>query len=349
MNILEITSNINSNHYQRIIDIAERSDAIYIISPFLMESFDSVIQDFKEKGVDEVHLVTTLNVDSNIQRKVLALHSFYTSCTEAGIKYHIYEDGALHGKIYIGMLDGDYECGMLSSANFTAKGLYKNHEWGIWIEDIETLKALKDEVFSVCSEPLTTDELFGIFKKVDDYFKLKPITEPPRIDLSIKEFIRYRNSKPVRSEKIKRLHPDCRYVLKPVGSSSDPFIDGRKPSEISHVSDTYVKYIHEGAILIYYGIGASRFLGCYEVISPPEKTGTYDRWPWEIRTRNLYPNYSDNWERFENAFSRVNREYPDGAKDMNKIKVSWGAIPISEDFGKYLVGIIEEGSKSYEG
>jgi hypothetical protein len=26
---------------------------------------------------------------------------------------------------------------------------------------------------------------------------------------------------------------------------------------------------------------------------------------------------------------------------MNKILVSWGAIPISEDFGKYLVSIIE--------
>jgi hypothetical protein len=43
----------------------------------------------------------------------------------------------------------------------------------------------------------------------------------------------------------------------------------------------------------------------------------------------------------EKAFARVKREFPDGTKDMNKILVSWGAIPISEDFGKYLVSIIE--------
>jgi len=325
-------------------DIAERSDTIYIISPFLMESFDSVVKDLKNKGISEIHLVTTLKVDATIQQKVNSINSFCTSCKLAGIKHYIYEDGELHGKIYIGMFNGEYECGVLSSANFTNRGLYNNHEWGIWIEDIEILKTLKNEVISVCSEPLTDEEISGIVKKVDEYFKSKPLIEQPKIELSIKEFIRYKKEEFIYNETYKQLHPDSRYVIKPVGSRADPFIDGRKPSEILHVSDKYAKYVHEGAILIYYGIGAAKFLGCFEVISPPERTGEYEPWAWEIKTRNLFPDYSNNWENFEKAFSRVKREFPAGMKDMNKIQVSWGAIPISEDFGKYLVGIVEKGA-----
>ena len=130
---MKITSNVNSNHYHRIMDIADRSDTIYIISPFLMESFDSVIQDFKNRGICEVHLVTTLNVDANIQRKVNSINSFCTSCTLAGINHYVYDDLDLHGKIYIGILNGKYECGVLSSANLTNRGLYTNHsgEFGL--------------------------------------------------------------------------------------------------------------------------------------------------------------------------------------------------------------------------
>ncbi|MDR2570294.1 MAG: hypothetical protein LBD23_08360, partial [Oscillospiraceae bacterium] len=94
-------------------------------------------------------------------------------------------------------------------------------------------------------------------------------------------------------------------------------------------------------ILIYYGVGAKKFLGCFEVISPPELTGQLEKWPWEIKTKNLLPEYSDNWEKSEYTFSRVKREFPDSEKDMDKIKCRWGAIPISDEFGKYLVGIIE--------
>jgi len=308
-----------------------------------MESFDQVIHEFKRKEIIEVHLVTTLSVDVNLQRKVNALHSFCKSCTAMGIKCSVYEDGELHGKVYIGLHNGVYECGMLTSANFTNKGLKDNHEWGIWIDDKEILKSLHDEVFNVCSEPLTSDDISGIVKKVDDYFTRKPVIEQPKIELSIKEFIR---RKKIRiPQKNKLLHPESRYVIKPVGSSADPFVDGRKPDEITHVSDRYVKYVNEGAILIYYGIGAAKFLGCFEVIAPPERTGRYKEWPWEVKTKNLFPEYSDNWERSEKAFSRVKREYPSEIKSMNKIQWQWGAIPISEDFGSYLINSIEKDSQ----
>jgi len=328
-------------------EIADRSDTIYIISPFLMESFDRVIQDFKNKGVKEVHLVTTLNVDANIQRKVNALHSFCMSCTAAGIKHYIYEDAALHGKIYIGTLDGEFSYGMLTSANFTNKGLYTNHEWGLWIEDKITLRALKDEVFNMCSKPLTNEDIFGIKKKVDDYFKKKPDMELPKIELTIKEFIKYKKKRPVDLQRNRLLQPNNRYVIKPVATTKDPYKKGRKPNvdiEITHVSDDFVKYINDGAFLILYGIGSGKILGLFEVLFPPVYTGE-GAYPWAITTRNLYSNYSENWYSFEKIRSRTKREYPEGIKTLNLIQWGRGAIPVDEKFGKYLISIIKEGNE----
>jgi len=184
-----IINNLSGNHYQRIIDMLENADTLYIISPFLMESFDTFFDKLKNTSVENIHLITTLKSnDTDLLRKANTLHSFCSLCHTHGIHFHIYADNKLHGKIYIAANNDEYTCGILTSANFTDSGLNRNHEWGVWIDDSETLEELLDDVFSVCSEPLSDESITGIIQKVDDYRKAMPDSKPPTLDISIDEF-----------------------------------------------------------------------------------------------------------------------------------------------------------------
>ena len=190
---MDIINNLSGNHYQRIIAMFENADTLYIISPFLMESFNTFFDKLKNTSIETIHLVTTLKSnDADLLRKANALHSFCSLCHTHGIHFHIYADNKLHGKIYIAANNGELTCGILTSANFTNSGLglgkNGNHEWGVWIDDSETLEELLEDVFSICSEPLSNESITGIIQKVDDYRKAMPDSKPLTLDISIDEF-----------------------------------------------------------------------------------------------------------------------------------------------------------------
>ena len=342
-----IINNLSGNHYQRIMDMAENADTLYIVSPFLMESFDTFFCKLKETGVKNIHLVTTLKDNSvDLFRKAIALDSFRTLCVDNGIKFEIYNDKKLHGKIYVASKNGIYTCGMLTSANFTESGLNRKHEWGLWVDDPQTLKTLIKEVFSVCSKPLSSDNISGIINKVDNYLKTNVEPEQPKLDLSVSEFL---DSSITVSDK--------RYFIKPVGYTGHPFPETeRLDSSVATLefSKRKPRAIRVGDILICYAVGSTKLLGLFEVTTPPTFSGNdEERWPWLVQAKNLCPAYSENWTLYNNTLSKVKDEFTvdapitySGGKTLGALQYGSDKIRLTKCFADHLIQIIERDAKS---
>lgn len=344
---MNIINNISGNHYQRMIDIAKNGDTLYIVSPFLMESFDTLFCEFKDMGIKNIHLITTLkskNVD--LLRKANSLHSFCSLCVANGIQFHIYVDNKLHGKIYASSKNGRYTCGMLTSANFTESGLNHNHEWGLWLDDTKTLEVLINEVFSVCSKALSCDNISGIIKKVDDYFNAMLEPEQPKLDLSIDEFIDFGT-----------IVSDTRYFIKPVGYSTSPYPESsRLDTNIATMrfSKRKPRAVRVGDILICYAVGTTKILGYFEVLTLPAFAGDEEeRWPWSVQAKNLCPSYSENWVQHNNTLASVKDAYHveapityNGGKTLGALNFGADKIRLTEQFADHLIKIIERDSIS---
>lgn len=343
---MNIINNLTGNHYQQIIDMAKKSDTLYIISPFLMESFAPLFYEFKNMDIKKIYLITKLkNNDMDLLKKANALHSFCTLCVKNGIQYEVYIDNKLHGKMYIASKKGTLTFGILSSANFTESGLNHNHEWGVRIEDPQILKVLIEEVFSVCSKPLGKDNLTAIIEKVDQFFKTQLEPEQPKLDLTISEFIDFDTGV-----------TDIKYFLKPVGWSEEPYSENSRLNtniENLYFSKRKPRAVQVGDIIICYAVGTTKLLGYFEVITSPVYSGDdRERWPWSVQAKNLCPLYSENWVNYDNTLAKVKDSFNlnetityIGGKTLGGINYGSDKIRLNKRFAEHLIGIMESSTK----
>jgi len=352
MNEISVINNLSSNHYQHILDISKNADTLYIISPFLMESFDTIFSELRDMNISHIHLVTTLkNNNMDLLKKANSLHSFCSLCTQSNIKFNIYVDNKLHGKIYATSKDGVFADGILTSANFTDSGLNRNHEWGILIDNADMLEMLVDEVFSVCSKPISNTSISGIIEKVDDYFKTKQEPNVPKLDLTVDEFIDFG------TEITETDRPsDIRYFIKPRGSADSPYsIHSKIDSDIVTLEFAKRKprAVRIGDILICYAVGVTNLLGYFEVLTEPALTGDEDdRWPWTVQAKNLCPAYSDNWYSHNNTLPGARDKFTadepityNGGKTLGALNYGSDKIRLSERFARHLIQTIEDCAK----
>lgn len=348
---MHIINNLSGNHFQRLIGIARNSDTLHMVSPFLMESFDQLFDELKDSGVKHIHLVTTLKSnDMDLLRKANALHSFCSGCVLNGIQYQVYVDNKLHGKIYIASKNGAPTFGILTSANLTESGLNRNHEWGLWLDDPKIMRELLNQVFSVCSQPLSEEDIQGVIEKVDQYLKTRAEPERPKLDLSVSEFIHY----PQASEE-----SDIRYFIKPLGTQEHPHPETHTLSseeEWLRFAKRKPRAVRVGDILICYAVGTAKLLGYFEVTGPPfflDKEG--ERWPWSVQAKNLCPAYSEHWARHNNTVTGCRNLLPAdeavtyvGGKTLGALNYGSDKIRITERFAKHLIGIIDKAAESAE-
>ena len=344
MNEIGIINNLSSNHYQHILGISENADTLYIISPFLMESFDTILSELRDMSIKHIHLVTTLkNNDMDLLRKANALHSFCSLCAHSNIKFNVYIDNKLHGKIYATSKDGVFTGGIITSANFTDSGLNRNHEWGVRINGSDVLKTLIDEVFSVCSKPISHTSISGIIKKVDDYFKTKQEPNIPKLDLTLDEFIDFGTEIAASDNS-----SDIRYFIKPRGSADSPYQISNKidPDIVTlEFARRKPRAVRIGDILICYAVGVTNLLGYFEVLTEPELTGDEDdRWPWTVQAKNLCPAYSDNWYSHNNTLPGARDKFTaddpityNGGKTLGALNYGSDKIRLSERFARHLI------------
>jgi len=192
---MKIISNTSGNHLAEIVRIARESDKLYIVSPFLMESFEMFFDAIDGSTVKEIALITILkDNDPDLLQKANSFRSFLSLCQERSLRCSLYIDNILHGKAYLGEKNGVLVQGILSSANFTHSGMNRNHEWGVLFDDEAMLRALLQEVLSACSLPLPEATIKDIVNCIDAYTRTHSVLPKPTIKLPVSSLLALRDT-----------------------------------------------------------------------------------------------------------------------------------------------------------
>ncbi|MEK3702892.1 phospholipase D family protein [Paenibacillus sp. FSL R7-0198] len=344
---MRIINNVDSNHFNELKKLAVGADEIHIISPFLMEDFDDIFAEIIIPAkIKRLVLITTLkDNDPDLIKKANSLHSFSTCCVRGSIVFGIHIDNKLHGKIYIASKNGKPVKGIITSANFTDRGLSHNHEWGLEIEDTNSLMKIIEELNKVSSESLTYKVLEELIVRIDRYTQSEEVPKKPKIDVKVSDLIKHRSLATVTVN-----NSSIAYFIKPVGHSKEPFATDRKLSsgiEQLHFAKR-PNAINIGDIIICYGVGTAKLLGYFEVIGDPYIWDDSSRWSWEVQAKNLYPKYSENWTSFENTISSIRTTYGAqktvtyvGGKTLGALQFGADKIRLSEEFAMHVIDIIE--------
>lgn len=348
---MKIIDNISTNHNISIHNMLSSADQLLLVSPFLTEDFEEFIHDIATSGIKKVTLITTLKNDSSdLFKKVNTIYSFCVSCLLNNIEYEIRVDNLLHGKIYIVLKNDIPESGIITSANFTVKGLSINHEWGIEISDSTLLQSIIDDLYKVSSEPLLQNELDSIVKEIDSYIKANPPVKEKKPAIDVTKYIRPKLPKPV--DKPCAIDSDVRYFLKPVGWTDEPFDEKRvlDPGiQAMHFSKRRPSSVRKNDILICYGVGPAKLLGYFKVMSDPYYNDSDSpRWPWRVEAENLTPTYSQVWADKGNTLSYVRTLYGDdkiltyvGGKSLGALQFGADKVQLNADFAKFLINLID--------
>ena len=279
----------------------------------------------------------------------MALNNFVEFCKINNIKFEIRIDNNLHAKMYVTYKGGVATKAILSSANFTNKGLKVNHEVGVIIDEEEYIKKIVHEVEILPFDKLSENALEEIFKKLDDYKKIKKATELPSIDLDFSSYFSKSNFE------FNRTISEIKYFIKPVGNQEYPFpvtSTYSKPIEKLYFSKRYPRAVTTGSIMICYAVGDGRAIGYYEVISDVRIDVNNDRYPYYVEAKNLNTLYSKNWTKHSVHIIRLAHGYLglnganalifNGNKTLGALNFGSDKIRLNADFANFLITEIEK-------
>lgn len=347
---MKIVDNISTNHNISIQTMLSSSDSLVLVSPFLTEDFEEFIHDIANFGIRKVTLITTLKNNSpDLFKKSNTIYSFVIACMQNNITYEIRIDNLLHGKLYIALKNDVPVAGIITSANFTVKGLSVNHEWGIEINDSTMLQTTLNDLFKVSSEPLSQTELDAIVKEIDDYTKANPPVKVEKPVLDVTKHIKTKLLEP--TVETPDFDIDVRYFLKPIGWTDNPFDENRvlEPGFIEmHFSKRRPNAVRVGDILICYGVGSTKLLGYFKVTTAPYfDDSDSQRWPWKVEAENISPVYSQTWASKSNTLYHVRELYGEnkvltyvGGKSLGALQFGADKVQLNVDFAKFMISLI---------
>ncbi|MBE0450715.1 MAG: NgoFVII family restriction endonuclease [Clostridia bacterium] len=348
---MKIINNISSNHNIAIQNILYSADQLILISPFLTEDFDEFIHDVSIIGIKKVTLITTLKNNSpELFSKANTVYSFCIACMLNNILHEIRIDNLLHGKLYIALKNDVPVAGIITSANFTVRGLTVNHEWGIEIYDPIILQNIVNDIYNVSSDPLSQKELDAIVKEIDDFLLVNPQVKEIKPVLDVTQYIKKKLGLNMSSN---NFDIGVRYFLKPIGSAEEPFDEKRvfDPGIIEmRFSRRRPNSVRKGDVLICYGVGTTKLLGYFKVISDPYfDDSNSQRWPWKVETQNLSPTYGLTWVTKSNTLNHVKNIYGDdkiltyvGGKSFGALQFGADKVQLNDDFAKFLIELIDK-------
>ena len=135
---------IRNNFPQRLAELLTRASSEIVIStPFLSDAgsnllIDSTKGEFHRKGT--LHFVTNLSPKNILQSATDPASLLRISSEMSDMRLrHL---PRLHAKAYI----ADRRVAIITSANLTAGGLYHNYEYGVEIDDEETVHRIRDDI-----------------------------------------------------------------------------------------------------------------------------------------------------------------------------------------------------------
>lgn len=343
------------NHSTRLKELFENSDTVILTSPFLMTDFADFFGEVDFSQLKKLHLITTLSPKSFDQiKKISSLISFieFPDIKDKKVISQISLNNKLHGKIYIFKKDDNYVSAIVSSANFTDSGLFRNHEWGIEISDKVEIKKLETSILdSIEFSNLSFDEIYRMQKATTDFLAEQPQTETRDIDLKLTDLLSS-------SSWTSQLNETIEFWLKPIGVTDNPVTEDRlfdKLDDELNFSKLRPNGVKPNDILIAYGVGTTKILSIYRVTSFPisatqeeiEEDGWLERWPWYVQAHNLTPNFGSTWATHNLWINSLKDEFlatnPDeaitavGGHTLGALNYGKDKLKLSPDFAKFII------------
>jgi hypothetical protein len=274
-------------------------------------------------------------------------------CPNAKVKVHI--DNSLHGKIYI-FKRSDGCKAIVSSANLTQSGFYNNHEWGLLIEDSETVSQLESEVLECVEYPDISESLVDRLVA----FSSKNLENNPEWSKVVTPYTDVLSDVYYQGQ---NASSESRYYLKPVGVSENPIWkeDQNDYSDLHQNLDFSKKgvgSIREGDIVITTAVGCGCLLSHFQITGSPKEATSEEqqthpwkqRWPWHIEGRNLSENYGGNWWNYDLdrklLLDMFRNQYPNqpvtksGGYTLGTINFGSDKVEITKEFAEFLISKI---------
>lgn len=335
---------IKSNHYNTLIEFSKNADEIIIVSPFLSNSLNFFPFN-KFPKLKKISLITNFCQNFTSQCNIVNfIKELFEYGKRKGIAIEIFNDSILHGKIYIYKNKNQFEFAILSSANFTTKGLKINNEWGVIVDNKETIEKISNDLFSNIKHEQISEQKNKEFQEILNNNPKKPNSEENNISLIDKLKIK---KNPL------NLLPKITFWLKPFGVSGDFISWDRKFDKTKinlHFSAKYPRGIKINDILITYAVGYKNILSIYKVISEIKNSSTLnDRWPYYVIGKNLTPFYGKNWNKYNITITNQKSEViennlfditPSKKNSFGSLMRGADKLKITEEFANYIINKI---------
>lgn len=329
-----------NNHLARVTECFSKADQALIVSPFLSSGlsffpFEDLLHLKKIRVVTRLKPYTLDQYD-----KVEFLLGLYAFGSKHNIEIEVMIDNFLHGKVYVGIKDGQFQEAVITSANFNQHGLVINNEWGVSLEDEAEIGLMVQEIYrNVFLEKLDEVTLLG-FKKL-----LEENPRPKRTKEAGMNLVKHLAVLP------NPLHISGKttYWLKPIGVTGNSVRWGE-----SFGQREYPMHFHEnpagvriGHIIIAYAVGHNNILSVYQVTSQTMTTGiANDRWPFYVMGKNLTPHYGHEWYKhnFTNRDLRAEAITlgkfsitPSGKDSYGRLNYGGDKLKITPEFANYVI------------
>jgi hypothetical protein len=338
--------------------LRECHGTLFIASPYLAETMGAFLEEFDFSNVTHIDLMTTLKPNDPEQlTKPFQLKDFFDHFKSKYPKtqVHVHIDNHLHGKLYI--LGKTNRKMIITSANFTNKGMVGNHEFGHLIDNDTLIQQTLDEL-QKCIEykELSYEQIQKACLFSETYRTQNPDwIKTPSIQCDILKTV-CADTDP------KNVSP--KYYLKPLGDLKKEPINWDSQRDFSELNQRIhfkkaPEGIRKGDVIITTAIGCGALLSYFYVTLGPKKMTSLElkkeprceRWSWYVEGRNQSPIFVKKW-----SVAKLNRDdlsnefielYPDIAltKAGNKIVpiiLQCGYAQLTKEFGEFLISRINE-------
>ncbi|NWL02530.1 hypothetical protein DM790_17035 [Flavobacterium collinsii] len=330
------------NHLHHVKQIFQDAKNVFIISPYITKNIG--LLDFAEfNSLEKVTVVTTLKpFDKDQYSKINYFKELYNIFNSRNIEFEILIDNFLHGKIFIGENTDGSAKAIITSANFTDRGLRINNEWGILIEDAVEIRKVKNGIIDkIKFKSFNEQKIDACLEKINDSPKPKGDINPIKLNLSLLFESR---------ENYLQIETNATFWLKPIGVSHDTIPLSEKFDEVDsnlHFSKLKPRGVRRGDILICYAVGHLNILSVYRVNSELKNTGNEnDRWPYYFVGENLTPNYGREWAQQHITVTNQKNFFlqstalnitPTGKNSFGSLMRGADKLKLTNEFGNFLL------------
>lgn len=340
----KIIDNSTGSHFKEIKKLLRSCSEILIASPFISEDGVDEIVSCLSNRVETVTIVTTFKPENYDQvKKVPVLQKLYSALTYKSITVYIKIDNKLHGKVYIGKKGDHYSGAIITSANMTDSGLFRNHEWGSLIDSPSVVSRIYDQIINDTECIITNESLSVMAKMIDDKGLSEHNNKPNNItnllDIVVpKHFLNVHG---------------VTFWLKPYGTIDNQILPTMKFNEdcFKMTFARSVNRIREGDVFIVYAVGSRAILSVFEATSDkgsiesfPDKRA--ERWPFYVMCVNKTPQFGNHWSKSAISISSLIEKYVQlhplseirpGSQNISVMRRGLDRLRLNKEFAEFVV------------